>query len=150
MWHAVGQVLAVESWPSTAGQGRAAAHQFARPGSTRAGAAPKERIAHLKKALENCARAIVDIRVHAQGASREEIAVFVRDEGLQDAQLGENLWQRTLTSSPQIVTYHLGSRRFEALYRDARRKQGAHFSLRAFTDSMMSLGPVPLREYGAQ
>lgn len=111
---------------------------------------PKERIAHLKKALENCARAIVDIRVHAQGASREEIAAFVRDEGLQDSQLGENLWQRTLTSSPQIVTYHLGSRRFEALYRDARRKQGAQFSLRAFTDSMMSLGPVPLREYGAQ
>jgi len=110
---------------------------------------PKERIAHLKKALENCARAIVDIRVHAQGASREEIAAFVRDEALQDAQLGENLWQRTLTSAPQIVTYHLGSRRFEALYRAARRKQGAHFSLRAFTDGMMSLGPVPLREYGA-
>jgi uncharacterized protein (DUF885 family) len=53
-------------------------------------------------------------------------------------------------SAPQIVTYHLRSRRFEALYRAARREEGAHFSLRAFTDGMMSLGPVPLREYGAQ
>ena len=111
---------------------------------------PKERLAHLKKALENCARAIVDIRVHAQNASKEEIAAFVRDEALQDAQLGNNLWARTLTSAPQIVTYHLGSRRFEELHEAAQKREGAQFSLRAFTDGLMSQGPLPLREYGAR
>jgi uncharacterized protein (DUF885 family) len=111
---------------------------------------PKERLAHLKKALENCARAIVDIRVHTQGATREEIAAFVRDEALQDAQLGNNLWARTLTTAPQIVTYHLGARRFAELYEAAQKREGAQFSLRAFTDGVMSQGPLPLREYGAR
>ena len=106
---------------------------------------PAERIAHLKKQLENCARAIVDIRVQSQGMSREEVIRFVRDEGLQDPQLAENLWQRTLTSAPQLVTYHLGFRQFEALYRRAREQPG--FTVRAFSDGVMRLGAVPLRHH---
>jgi hypothetical protein len=108
---------------------------------------PKEHIAHLKKALENNARAIADIRVHTMNASKEDIARLVRDEALLDPQLGANLWLRALTSSPQIVTYHLGAARFRALYDAARKREGAQFSLRAFTDRLMSLGPVPIREY---
>jgi uncharacterized protein (DUF885 family) len=106
---------------------------------------PGERIAHLKKQLENCARAIVDIRVQSLGMSREEVIRFVRDEGLQDPQLAENLWQRTLTSAPQLVTYHLGFRQFDALYRRAREQPG--FTVRAFSDAVMRLGAVPLRHY---
>ncbi|HEY2030704.1 MAG TPA: DUF885 family protein [Myxococcales bacterium] len=108
---------------------------------------PKERIAHLKKALENCARAIADIRVHKENATKEDIAKLVREDALLDPQLGANLWLRALTSSPQIVTYHLGAARFRALYDAARKTEGARFSLRAFTDRLMSLGPVPIREY---
>lgn len=108
---------------------------------------PKERIAHLKKALENCARAIADIRVHTRSATKEDIARLVREDALLDPQLGANLWLRALTSSPQIVTYHLGAARFRALYDAARKREGAHFSLRVFTDRLMSLGPVPIREY---
>jgi hypothetical protein len=96
---------------------------------------PLERLAHLKKALENCARAIVDVRVHTAGATRAEVDRIVREEALQDPQLAENLWQRTLTSAPQIVTYHLGSKRFRALYEAARKRPG--FTLRSFTDGLM-------------
>jgi hypothetical protein len=108
---------------------------------------PKERIAHLKKAMENCARAIADIRVHKFNATKEDIAKLVRDDALLDPQLGANLWLRAVTSSPQIVTYHLGAARFRALYEAARRREGAQFSLRAFTDRLMSLGPVSIHEY---
>jgi uncharacterized protein (DUF885 family) len=108
---------------------------------------PKERIAHLKKAMENCARAIADIRVHRLNASKEDIAKLVRDDALLDPQLGANLWLRALTSSPQIVTYHLGAARLRALYDAAREREGARFSLTAFTDRLMSLGPVSIREY---
>jgi hypothetical protein len=108
------------------------------------GGAP-ERIAHLKKQLENCARAIVDIRAHTAGMSREEVVRFVQDEALQDAQLAANLWQRTLTSAPQLVTYHLGFRQIDALYQRAKERPG--FALRSFTDQLMSLGAVPLSHY---
>lgn len=101
---------------------------------------PLERLAHLKKALENCARAIVDVRVHTRSATRAEVDRIVREEALQDPQLAENLWQRTLTSAPQLVTYHLGSRRFRALYDLAREREGSGFRLLAFTDGLMRAG----------
>jgi uncharacterized protein (DUF885 family) len=44
---------------------------------------PLARLAHLKKQLENIARAIVDIRVHTQGMTRDEVVRFVKDEALQ-------------------------------------------------------------------
>jgi uncharacterized protein (DUF885 family) len=81
--------------------------------------------------------------VHTQGATKEEIAAFVRDEVLQDAQLDNNLWAGTLTTAPQIVTYHLGARRFEELYLAAQKREGAQFSLRAFTDGGMSQARYP-------
>lgn len=106
-----------------------------------------ERLAHWKKQLENCTRAIVDIRVHTTDVSQEEIRRFVRDEGLQDAQLADNLWFRTLTSAPQLVTYHLGYREITALYREARARDGAKFALRAFNDRLLSRGAIPLHYY---
>ncbi len=109
---------------------------------------PAERIAHWKKQLENCARAIVDIRVHALGASREDVDRIVRDEALQDPQLAANLWRRTLTTSPQLVTYHLGYRQIDALYREAKTKAG--FDVKAFSDLLMSRGAIPLRHYEAR
>ena len=108
---------------------------------------PLERLAHLKKQLENCTRAIVDIRVHTMNVPQEEIRRFVRDEGLQDAQLADNLWFRTLTSAPQLVTYHIGYREISSLYRDARARDGAKFSLRAFNDWLLSRGAIPLHFY---
>ena len=108
---------------------------------------PFERLAHLKKQLENCTRAIVDIRVHTTDVNREEIRRFVRDEGLQDEQLGENLWFRTLTSAPQIVTYHIGYREISGLYREARTRDGAQFELQAFSDWLLSRGAIPLHFY---
>jgi hypothetical protein len=106
---------------------------------------PLERLAHLKKALENCARAIVDIRVHTMNATRAEVDRIVLEEALQDPQLAENLWQRTLTSAPQLVTYHLGSRRFHSLYELARKRRGPEFKPREFTDSLMRAASFPVR-----
>lgn len=104
---------------------------------------PLERIAHLKKALENCARAIVDVRVHTMDASRADVDRVVREEALQDPQLADNLWHRTLVSPPQLVTYHLGSQRFVSLYASERKRVGARFELRSFTDSLMRDAAFP-------
>ena len=42
---------------------------------------PLDRLAHLKKQLENTARTIVDIRVHTRGMERDEVIRFVKDAG---------------------------------------------------------------------
>ena len=106
-----------------------------------------DRLAHLKKQLENIARTIVDIRVHTQNMSREEVVRFVQEEALQDAQFAENMWWRALTSAPQLTSYHLGYRQVHDLYEDVRSFEAERFELKVFMDGMMDLGPVPVRYY---
>jgi len=105
------------------------------------------RLAHLKKQLENIARTIVDIRVHTENMSREEMVRFVKEEALQGEQLANNMWTRTLTSSPQITTYYLGYAKVTEVYDAARTAEGNRFELRRFMDGMMRLGPVRLEHY---
>ena len=105
------------------------------------------RLAHLKKQLENIARTIVDIRVHTGNMSREEMQRFVKVEALQGEQLANNMWTRTLTSSPQITTYYLGYAKVTQVYEAARAASGDKFDLHDFMDGMMQLGPVRLDHY---
>ncbi len=108
---------------------------------------PLEWLAHYKKQLENAARLVVDIRVHAHGMSRDEMVRFVREEALQGEQLAANMWIRTLTTAPQITTYHLGDRQLRALMAAVREKEGTAFTVGRFMDRMMSLGSAPIGMY---
>ena len=108
---------------------------------------PLERLAHLKKQLENIARTIVDIRVHTENMSRDDVLKFVKDEALQGDQLAANMWTRTLTSSPQIATYYLGYGKVREAYEKEHAVHGDSFELRKFMDGMMELGPVRLEHY---
>src|SRR5262249_29961965 len=108
---------------------------------------PLERLAHLKKQLENIARTIVDIRVHTENMSRNEVVQFVKDEALQGDQLASNMWTRAITSSPQITSYYLGYQKVRQACDAARGNVGDKFELQQFMDGMMELGPVRLEHY---
>jgi hypothetical protein len=108
---------------------------------------PLDRLAHLKKQMENIARTIVDIRVHTREMSREEVLRYVQEEALQDFQFASNMWTRSITSAPQLTTYYLGYEQVRGLYDDVLEVHGDSFVLRGFMDGMMLLGPVPVRHY---
>jgi uncharacterized protein (DUF885 family) len=108
---------------------------------------PLDRLAHLKKQMENISRTIVDIRVHTRDMPKEEVLRYVREEALQDEQFAGNMWVRAITSSPQLTFYHLGYRQVMDLYEDVRAARGESFDLRAFMDGMMEMGPVPVAHY---
>jgi len=108
---------------------------------------PLDRLAHLKKQIENVARTIVDVRVHTRDMTRDALLRFLKDEALQDEQFATNMWVRAITSSPQLTTYHLGYRQVMGLYEEVRRARGPAFRLREFMDGMLTLGPVPVRHY---
>lgn len=108
---------------------------------------PLDRLAHLKKQLENIARTIVDIRVHTRGLTREEVLRFVKEEAMQDDQFAANMWNRAITWPPQLTTYYLGYRQVWGLYEDVKAARGEKFELRAFMDGMMELGPVAVEHY---
>ena len=108
---------------------------------------PLDRVAHLKKQMENIARTIADIRVHTTGITRDELARFLREDAVQDAQFSANMWTRAITSAPQLTFYYLGYREVRGLYDDVRRARGPAFRLREFMDGMMEDGPVPVGHY---
>ncbi len=108
---------------------------------------PMARLAHLKKQLENIARTIVDIRVHTQEMTREEVLAFVQDEALQEAQFAGNMWRRAITSSPQLTSYYLGYAQVMSLFEDVRAARGDEFRVKDFMNGMMEMGPVPVRHY---
>lgn len=111
---------------------------------------PLDRLAHLKKQMENISRTVVDIRVHTRDMPREEVLRYVREEALQDEQFAGNMWVRAITSSPQLTFYHLGYRQVMGLYEEVRAARGAGFDLRSFMDGMMEMGPVPVAHYRAR
>jgi hypothetical protein len=106
---------------------------------------PLDRLAHLKKQLENIARTIVDIRVHTTAVTRDEVIAFVKGDALQDDQFAANMWTRAMTTSPQLTTYYLGYRQVREVYEAERRTLGTRFELRRFMDGMMADGPIPIR-----
>lgn len=110
----------------------------------------RARLAHLKKQLENIARAIVDIRVHTRDMTETEVREFVTKKAFQGEQLAQNMWIRTLTTAPQITTYFLGYDQVKGLYDEVKRARGSGFVLRKFMDGMMEMGPVPVSEYRAR
>jgi uncharacterized protein (DUF885 family) len=108
---------------------------------------PLDRLAHLKKQMENIARTIVDIRIHTRGMTRDEVLRYVKEEALQDDQFAGNMWVRSLTTAPQITFYSLGYRQVRDLYDEVKKAKGDTFDLRTFMDGMMELGPVPVAHY---
>lgn len=111
---------------------------------------PMERLAHLKKQLENIARTIVDIRVHTRGMTQEEMVTFVQEDAFQDALFADNMWRRAITTSPQLTTYFLGYTEIWSLFEDVKAARGESFVLREFNDGLMELGPVAVRHYRAR
>lgn len=107
---------------------------------------PLDRLAHLKKQMENIARTIADIRVHTGDMSRQELHDFVTGEALQGEQLARNMWVRAITTSPQITYYYLGYRDVRSVYDDVRAARGADFRLKSFMDELLAIGPAPLSE----
>jgi uncharacterized protein (DUF885 family) len=105
---------------------------------------PLDRLAHLKKQMENIARAIVDVSVHTKAMTRDEVIRFVREEALQDAQFASNMWTRSITSPTQIPTYYIGYRQVTDLYNDVKKARGEKFKLKDFMDGMLAPGPVPV------
>jgi uncharacterized protein (DUF885 family) len=108
---------------------------------------PLDRLAHLKKQLENIARTIVDIRVHTDAMTREQVLAFVREEAFQEAHFAGNMWMRANTSSPQITSYWLGYSRHRALFTDYRAARGESFDLRSYMDAMVAEGGLPVSAY---
>ncbi len=105
------------------------------------------KLGQLQDALLRDARFVVAIRMHTGvgGAMSTEQAVdFFVNEGYQSRPIGEVETKRG-TSDALYLYYTLGKLQILKLRADMQAKQGQAFSLQQFHDTLLRMGPVPIK-----
>ncbi len=103
-----------------------------------------DRLAHLRKRLENATRAYTSVQVHCFGWDQKDVARFAVEEGLLAPQFALNLWDRVVGSPLQLVSYFLGFRKFIELLEEEKSRLGEDFRLMDFSDAVLKTGAVAI------
>jgi uncharacterized protein (DUF885 family) len=105
---------------------------------------PYDRFGMLNYQIWRAARLVADTGIHSQGWSRERaIAYFHNYTALPDHEI-ETEVDRYIAWPAQALSYYLGEDTILKARAKAEKALGAHFNVRAFHDTVLELGSVPL------
>lgn len=93
-------------------------------------------------------RLVVDTGLHAKGWSRQQAIDYMRDNSPQALNNIENEVDRYIGWPGQALAYKIGQREIFRLRENARRRMGRRFDVKAFHDTVLQPGPVPLQVLG--
>jgi hypothetical protein len=108
-----------------------------------------DRLAHLRKRLENATRAYTSVQAHCRGWNKKQIHDFAVKEGLLAPQFATNLWDRVTSSPLQLTSYFLGFKMFSEVLEAEKVRLGENFRLQVFCDSVLQAGAVPIEKLPA-
>jgi uncharacterized protein (DUF885 family) len=104
---------------------------------------PTIRLGQLAESLIRLCRLIVGLRLHSEDLSVEQGVRFFRDEAYLEEASARREAERG-TFDPSYVLYSLGRLMVLKLREDCRASEGDRFSLRAFHDTLLGNGTIPL------
>jgi len=90
------------------------------------------------------ARLVIDTGIHAQGWSREQALAYLRQYTALPEHEIETEVDRYIAWPAQALSYYLGETAILEARAKAESALGARFNLRAFHDTVLELGSVPL------
>jgi uncharacterized protein (DUF885 family) len=105
---------------------------------------PYDRFGMLNYQIWRAARLVVDTGIHAQGWSRERALAYLREYTALPEHEIETEVDRYIAWPAQALSYYLGE---DAILKARSRTEqalGGHFNLRAFHDTVLELGSVPI------
>ena len=106
--------------------------------------APLGRLGRLQDSLFRACRIVVDTGLHARGWSRERAIAYVVDNAGSTPDDARREIERYCSWPGQACGYKIGHLEFLRLRALARRKLGQRFDLKAFHDTVLRNGPMPL------
>jgi len=105
---------------------------------------PYERFGMLSYQMWRAARLVVDTGIHAMGWPRERALAFLRENtALSEREIGTEV-DRYISWPGQALSYYLGEMAILQARAKAERALGARFDIRAFHDTVLQMGSVPL------
>lgn len=105
---------------------------------------PLERAAEQQSRVRQLARAVLDVRLHCGERGFAESVAFMRDTlGMSEAAATGEVTKASMFPATAIM-YWIGTQGIHDLRAAMRTKQGADFSLRAFHDTLLSWGSIPV------
>lgn len=105
---------------------------------------PYERFGMLSYQMWRAVRLVVDTGVHAKRWTREQALAFLRDNtALSEREVTTEV-DRYIGWPGQALSYYLGELAIQRARAKAEKALGARFDIRAFHDTVLSLGSVPL------
>ncbi|MGO9514333.1 MAG: DUF885 domain-containing protein, partial [Steroidobacteraceae bacterium] len=105
---------------------------------------PYDRFGMLNYQIWRAARLVVDTGIHSQGWNRDRAIAYLREyTALQEHEI-ETEVDRYIAWPAQALSYTLGEDAILQARSKAEQALGAHFNLRAFHDTVLELGSVPL------
>jgi uncharacterized protein (DUF885 family) len=105
---------------------------------------PYDRFGMLTYQMWRAARLVVDTGIHSKGWTRAQAQAFLHDNtALSDHEI-ETEVDRYIGWPGQALAYYLGEATILAAREKAEKALGAKFNLRAFHDTVLELGSVPM------
>ena len=105
---------------------------------------PYDRFGMLNYQIWRAARLVVDTGIHSQGWSRDRAIAYFRDyTALPEHEIQTEV-DRYIAWPAQALSYYLGENAILEGRSKAEKALGARFNLRAFHDTVLELGSVPL------
>ncbi|MEP6994868.1 MAG: DUF885 domain-containing protein [Acidobacteriota bacterium] len=89
-------------------------------------------------------RLVVDTGIHAKGWTREEAMEYLGSNTALSLHEVQTETDRYISWPGQALCYKMGELKIRALRREAEQALGERFDIRAFHDTVLSNGPVPL------
>ncbi len=107
---------------------------------------PKLKLMQRKWTLRAVANAILDVRLHTQGMTDQQALDLMMKDTFQERAEAEAKMIRAKLSSTQLPTYFVGLVEWQSIREAVERAEGAKFSLKAFHDRALNVGPIPMSE----
>jgi uncharacterized protein (DUF885 family) len=87
---------------------------------------------------------VVDTGLHAMGWSRAQVVEFLLANTATPAVEVETEADRYIAAPGQALSYMVGRLEIQRVRADAERRLGGRFDIRAFHDTVLGSGPLPL------
>lgn len=93
--------------------------------------------------IKLCLYCLLDIKIHGEGQSREQIASYLADFGIRDVSAADSIYDYILNEPTTYLKYYVGFLEFDECRRLAMQHWGKKYSEAGFHTLILQTGPAP-------